>query len=218
MYLHPSSRSRKNFPRSNLPKRHFLSRPYDLFSSVIQTHCGILVNDIVSQVFTAVLSLLKKRDCLKLWIWVIWQLLFGHLVSISCPTFIPGGAELAQCYLKPLHHHLCCCRVIENYCGNWCGTTAIAWDGEKFFSRKNPTASEAKTAKLPQTAALAPNQSMGFMGPWCAEDSSSRLSLLSLVFMSVGKQGHQQQCLWRGRKPATILWPYMLCLTHPFYL
>lgn len=104
--------------------------------SVIQTPCGILVNDIVSQVFTAVLTLFKKRDCLKLRIWVIWQLLFRYLVSFSCPTLIMGGAELAQCYMKPLYHHLCCRGVTENYCGNWCCTAAIAQDGGKFFSRK----------------------------------------------------------------------------------
>ena len=122
---------------------HGIICPIDIFFlgfmiyslSVIQTPCGILVNDIVSQVFTAVLTLLKKRDCLKLRILVIWQLLFRYLVSFSCPTLIVGGAELAQCYTKPLHHHLCR-GAIENYCGKWCCTTAVAQDGENFFSRK----------------------------------------------------------------------------------
>ena len=152
--------------------------------SAIQTPCGILVNDFVNQVFTAVLTLLKKRDCLNLRIWVIWQLLFRNFVSFSCPTLTMGGAELAQCYSKPLHLPLCCRRAIENYCGNWCCTTAIAQDGENFLVEKS-TASEAKVTKLLQTAAIAPNQRMGCIRPRCTEDSRSYPVFLVLYL-----------CLW----------------------
>ena len=65
------------------------------------------------------------------------------------------------------------------------------------FLVEKSTASEAKVTKLPQTAAIAPNQRMGCIRPWCTEDCRSYPSLFSLVFMSVRKRGRHSSVLKR---------------------
>lgn len=64
-----------------------------------------------------------------------------------------------------------------------------------------------QVAELSQTATTASSPGMGCIGTWGAEAPGLASVVFCLVFMSMGKHGGQQQCLWRGRWQSPFLGP-----------
>lgn len=104
--------SEKNFHGSLCPTDIFLWTFWPILP-LWSNPCDILVNDIVNQVFPAVLTLLK-RDCLKLSDSYCLNILFLFMAP-------PLQWEVLSLHSAPCtlwFHDLCYCWVIENYCGN----------------------------------------------------------------------------------------------------
>lgn len=116
-----------------------------------------------------------------------------YLVSLSCSTFIMGGAGLTHRYMQT-SHHLCNCRVMKITVVTGAVPKQISRMVRIYFSTKIPPP-QSKVNELSQTAATASSHRMATLEPGKQKIQVLPKSSFRPVFMSVGKQGHQQQCL-----------------------